>query len=336
MPPQNHATVRRKLAAGQLGGVFYLFGADDFLKEEVASTIISAHLDAGTADFNFDQFRGSELDAEALASALQTPPLMADWRVVVVREAQALASSPRLRALIDTLLDRVPPGLALLLLASPPQGSQAQFYKRLQRDAIAVPCLPPDPQDLPAWLTARAKDRGMTLEPDAARALAAAIGPYPGTLNNELAKLSEFAGESARITLEHVRQAVRAVPRHNRWEWFDMVGEGRFAEARAALHVLLEGAETGVGLVIGLGTHLLRLALAANGGAAALESALPPNQRRWLAPRLGRQAKKWTPARLDAALDDLLRADRLLKSAPLDDLQVLEELLLRLQVRGAT
>jgi hypothetical protein len=34
------------------------------------------------------------------------------------------------------------------------------------------------------------------------------------------------------------------------------------------------------------------------------------------------------------AVDDLLRADRLLKSASLDDRQVLEELLLRLELRA--
>jgi DNA polymerase III delta subunit len=108
------------------------------------------------------------------------------------------------------------------------------------------------------------------------------------------------------------------------------VAEGKFAQARAGLQTLLEQGETGVGLVIGLGTHFLRLALASAGGRSALEAELPPHQR-WLARKLESQARNWSTARLQLALAHLSRADRLLKSAPLSDTQVMEELLLRLQ-----
>ena len=119
-----------------------------------------------------------------------------------------------------------------------------------------------------------------------------------------------------------------AVPRATRWAWFDLVGERRFREARAALPALLDAGESGVGLVLGLGTHLLRLAIAAVGGAPALQAELPAHQR-WLASRLAAQARRWTAGGLERALEDLLRADRLLKSGALGDRAVLEELLLR-------
>src|SRR5690606_38769971 len=77
----------RARAGGRLGGVFFLFGEDEYGKEEAVAELVAAHLDPATRDFNFDQLRGSELDAEALASAIATPPLMAEWRVVLVREA---------------------------------------------------------------------------------------------------------------------------------------------------------------------------------------------------------------------------------------------------------
>src|SRR5690606_18818113 len=111
-----------------------------------------------------------------------------------------------------------------------------------------------------------------------------------------------------------------------------LVGEAKFERARAAIPVLFDTGESGVGLVIGLGTQFLRLALVAAGGKQALEAELPHHQR-WLAGRLAGQARRWSRDALDAALDDLLRADRLLKSASLGDEQVIEELLLRLQSR---
>jgi DNA polymerase III subunit delta len=260
-----------------------------------------------------------------------TPPLMAEWRVVVVRDVQALAANARGRTVLESLIDRKVPGLALILTAQIPEKSAAKIYERLKKGTVSAQLSPLSESDAPGWLIARAEAAGVAMEPDAARALASANSEL-GVLVQELTKLIGYVGDRARITREDVTEVVGSVPRQNRWDWFDLVGDGRFGEARTALPVLLQGSETGVGLVIGLGTHLLRVALAVAGGERALQSALPPNQR-WLAGRVARQARAWTAPRIEDALDDLLRADRLLKSASLDDFQVLEELLLRLQTR---
>ena len=43
------------------GGVFYLHGSDEYRKEAAAHTLVDAHLDPATADFNYDLIRGSEV-----------------------------------------------------------------------------------------------------------------------------------------------------------------------------------------------------------------------------------------------------------------------------------
>jgi len=76
-----------------------------------------------------------------------------------------------------------------------------------------------------------------------------------------------------------------------------------------------------------LGTHLLRLAVAAHGGQGALERTLGGNQQ-WLAKRLMPQARRWRAEELDSAIVELLRVDRLLKASGLSDEALLEEWLL--------
>jgi DNA polymerase III subunit delta len=332
MPMLSPEALERELSKGSSGGVFFLFGDEEYLKEEAVNGIVAAHVEAGTRDFNLDQLRAGETDPETMASVIATPPLMAPWRVVVVREAQALASAPRLRAVVQSTADHAPPGLALVLVAQLPPRSKAAFYQHLRRAARAVEFTAPDIADVPGWLMHRAKREDVDLEPAAARALAAAIGTDLGMLATELAKLRDFVGDRRRVGVADIEQAVGPVARQNRWDWFDMVGGRDLAGARRGLRTLLDSGESGVGLLIGLGSHLLRLALAATGGVQALERHLPPHQR-WLARRLSQQARRWSAAQLDAALDDLLRADRLLKSASLDDAAVLEEALLRMAGR---
>ncbi|HEY0809086.1 MAG TPA: DNA polymerase III subunit delta [Longimicrobiales bacterium] len=332
MPLTSPEAAIRALAGGKRGGVYFLFGEEEYLKEELATSLINAHLDAATRDFNLDQIRGSDTTPEALASVIATPPMMAEWRVVVVRDAQALATAARTRAIIENVLDRTPPELALILVATLPDKAKAQIYERLKKQATAVAFPLLNAADVPGWLMARARDDGYDLNPKAAQAMASAIGAELGVLLQELKKLYDFAREHKQITLDDVKQVVGSVPRQNRWEWFDMLGDQRFRDARTALPVLLDSGETGVGLIIGIGSHFIRLSILASGGEKALENALPSHQR-WLASRLGRQARKWKAQQLDSALDDLLRADRLLKSSNLGDLPVLEELILRLEAQ---
>src|SRR5687768_11518176 len=106
------APVRRFLQKHGRGGVFFVHGEDEFRKDEAVRALMDAHLDAGTRDFNLDVLRASEVDGERLASVLATPPMMAEWRVVVVREVESLASSPRTRELLTALAAAPPPGLA--------------------------------------------------------------------------------------------------------------------------------------------------------------------------------------------------------------------------------
>ena len=320
--------------ARAVGGAFYLHGDDLFSKEEAVRALIAVHLAEATRDFNLDLLRGNEVDPEAMASVLATPPMMAEWRVVVIREVEGLAGSKHARAALLAVVAKPPPGLALILSCTVPQGSKAKFYRSLAKVAQSVEFKEFSEADVPGWLMERAKEaHSVDFDADAAQALAAAIGTNLGVLSQELKKLAEFGGDRARVSAADVEAAGTRLPSQDRWRWFDLVGERRFAEAVATLGVLMGQGESGVGLVIGLTTQLLRLGIAVEGGASQLEAALPPHQK-WLAKTVARQAKQWTRHEIDAGLADLLRADRLLKASPHTDEHFVEEWLLATMARA--
>lgn len=319
------------LDQGPRSGVFFLYGDDAFRKEAAARLLVDAHVDDATRDFNLDVLSGSDVDVESLARILATPPMMAARRVVLIREAEALASSPLSRDVVLRIAENPPPDLTCILVARIPDGSKAKFYRDLKRvgQSIEFPAI--TEADVPGWLMDHALDNhGVTLDEDAARALGGAIGPELGILVQELTKLAGLVGDRARITLDDVRLAGTRLPRQDRWDWFDLVGQRRFLEALDTLPVLMSH-ESGVGLAIGLTTHLLRLGVVAEGGPQALEGILPPHQK-WLARRYKSQAVGWTVAQVQTALLGLRRMDRLLKSSPMPQEHHVEEWLLRRMV----
>jgi len=292
---------------------------------------VELHLDPATRDFNYDLLRGSDLSGETLATVLGTPPMMSEWRVVLLRETQALASSPRARVLIATTAASPPPGLALILLSTEGD-STARFFKDLKKAARAVEFRPPSANDLPGWLMSWSQDMfGRELAEDAARSLAQAVGGDLQILTQELEKLATLVGEGEVITKEVVAAAGTRLPRQDRWQWLDLVGEGKLGEALLGLPVLLQQGESGVGLTAALGTHFLRIGLALEGGVEALSATLPGHQK-FLAARCQAQARRWTPISVREALDGLLEMDRLLKSQSMPDAHFLERWLLERMV----
>ena len=328
MPQISADKLERTLRDRVPGGVFFFHGEEDFSREEAVGSVVAAYLDPGTRDFNFDQLRGAEVSADELASLTATPPMMAEHRVVVVRDAQGL--SPKAREVVEAVAAAPPGGLVLILSAVIPAASKAKFYDELKKRAVSAEFAPLDSNDAPGWMMDSASEvHGVELDAEAARAVVAAVGADLGMLRSELAKLVAYAVDRKRITLDDVRAVGGSIPRQDRWAWFDLVAERKFREALASLPTLLEAGENAVGLVIGIGGQLLKVGIVCAGGQGALERELKPFQR-WMARRIVPQARRWTLPEVDAALCELLRTDRLLKSASLTDRQAMEELLLRL------
>lgn len=327
------APVRRFLQKGGRGGVFFLHGDDEFRKDEMVRALVDEHLDPATRDFNLDLLRAADVDVERLASIFATPPMMAEWRVVVVRDVEAFAPSPKARELLVELAAAPPVGLAAILVASIPSGSSARFWKDLQSRARSLSFASMSLDDVPGWLFERAAGIGTAIEEDAARALAAAVGSDLGVLAREMDKLAAVVEEGATITLGDVRAAGIHLPAQDRWQWFDLVGARRFEDALAALPVLVSQGESGVALVAQLGAQLLRIGVALELGRTALEARLPPNQK-WLANKVAGQARGWSTDDLAEALEGLLRLDRLMKASGTSEQGLIQEWLLGLMVRA--
>ena len=324
----------KSLTEGTPGGVYFLHGDDEFRKKAAVQALVARALDPGTRDFNLDRLNGSELTTEQLASVLATPPMMAEWRVVLVREAEALTASANARKIILETAKDPPPGLVLILQASIPARSKAKFYKDLQKLCRSAHFKGVTENEAPAWLVSWARDElGAHLDIDAARALASAVGTELGLLTSEVRKLATMVGRGEPVDLAAVEKGGLHLPRQDRWAWFDMVGNRQVLDALAGLSLLLDQGETPVGLVIGLSPQLLRIGVALEGGQSALERSLPPYQR-FLAKRIMGQARHWTPPELAQAIHGLVRLDRLLKASSIPPQVLMEEWLMALVPRG--
>src|SRR5919204_4628014 len=87
--------LRTAIHTGAFDPVYYFHGAEEYLKEEALRYLIEAAVDPATRDFNLEVRHAADLDAETLGVLVNTPPIMASRRVVVVRDPTSLRKDAR-------------------------------------------------------------------------------------------------------------------------------------------------------------------------------------------------------------------------------------------------
>ena len=89
MPSRSPRDLAAGLKKGQYDPAYYFHGAEDVLKEDAVRYILDNALDPSLRDFNFDQRSAGQLEPDAVADLCNTLPMMAERRVVLVRDVEA-------------------------------------------------------------------------------------------------------------------------------------------------------------------------------------------------------------------------------------------------------
>lgn len=350
MPGRTYDDLRRSLAKGDVQLVYYLHGDDEFLKDAAVRQIVTLAVDESTRDFNLDRRRAPELAAEDFQALVETPPMMAARRGVVLTEVECLQQRrPRLQSLkaaVAGYLRHPSPDTVLVLVQTAGEKPDAA----LEDGTCSVDVAPLPPERVGRWIQHHAGELGLAIEPDAARHLQAAVGEDLHQLSAELAKLAVATGGKP-ATIADVADLVGVRTGETVYDFVDAVSGRRFAAAAGMVPRLIASpGSSGVRLLGALGTVLVGLALAranlderdAPGPATArvlnaMFAARPMGLRPWKeeASRWVRDAARWTAPELDAGLAALLRADARLKDTRLaGEAEVVIETVLSLGSRG--
>ena len=331
----------RSLKGGALEPVYYLHGEEDILKDELLRAIMERALDPAMRDFNVDQPDAAGLDTERLTTLLDTPPMLAERRLVVLRGVEQLRKRTRVRDALVRYLARPNPATVLVLWQGP--GEPAADDLVAGTTAVAADRLPPD--RVLKWITHRTAELGLAIEPAAATHLATTLEGDLGAIARELDKLATAVEHRAATRLD-VEQLIGV--RHGE-TLADLVTAALERRVTAAAHlvapVLDQPGTSGVKAVTALGTALVGTALAR----AELDRGTPVGRveravfQHILAARpagLGpwketaalwvRWAQRWTAAELRHALRETLATDRRLKESRIsEEAPIVTELVLR-------
>jgi DNA polymerase III subunit delta len=221
---------------------------------------------------------GDDATPERAAAALDAMTLTLSRRFIIVEG-------------VERWKDKELDALAASLGAMPPETTIAFFAREESRNKApdrlhaAVsdaggdisPEVSVKPWELPKWAIARARELGMELEPDGARALVRHVGDRQQRLLRELEKLALGAGDDAPaepLDAETVERLTASSAERRAWTVADAIVAG---EARAAVSAYLQLRQQGERLP-GLLYWISQRVRTAHEVASALDAGEPPAQ----------------------------------------------------------
>ena len=334
-----HRIVRDAIKNDAFETVYYVFGEDEFQKEDAVKQLVKAAVDPGTRDFNLEFLRGGEVDPRSLDASLQSLPLMATRRVLVLREVNTLKK--KAREVLDRYLKQPAPDTLLILVS----GADAKTDKTLSSAATPLEYPPLSADRVPKWIAHYVTtELNSTITTGAAELLQAAVGTDLQQLVCELEKLASYAGDGE-IDESAVGAIVGALPGEMMPDLLDAVAARDVVSAQKLLpRVLAQPKTSGVQIVMALGAQTLGIAWAnakhIDGvPAGRLQSELFDllkrsgsvyTSRSWgsAVATWAKAAPVWTARELSNAMDALLTADAALKETRLSsDEQVISNLI---------
>jgi DNA polymerase-3 subunit delta len=320
-------TLRDTLKRRSFDGAYYITGEDDYQKDGAVRQLIEAVLDPALRDFNLDAKRAAELDSETLGVLLATPPMMAERRVIVLRDVSGLKKDGR-RALDQYLKNPVPD---LLLIMTNPAGAKADPALAASATTLEFDLLTGD--RIPKWIAHHAtSELGIGITEPAIELLQAAVGSDLHQLAGELDKLASYVqGRDEEIGEDAVAAIVGVKRGETQADLLDAVADRNVSRSLELIpHVLAQPKTTAVSVVMALSTQMLAISW----GRARLDEGLSRSRlaqeyfnllketgaftgRSWGSATAVwvRAAERWNSDTLHRALDSLLEADVALKES---------------------
>jgi DNA polymerase III subunit delta len=253
MPPSAMRALKSALEQRTFDRVYLFHGEDDYLKEEKIRALIDRATDRGTRDFNLDVLRAADVDAGSLDLALDSLPMMAERRVVILRDVTTLKKDAR--GVLARYLGRPAADTLLVLVA----GAGTKPDATLTDVATGIEFRPLNDDELAKWVVHRASTLGVSIEARAAELLCNATGNDLALLSGEIEKLRSFTNGGA-IDEAAIEAIVGVHHGETLGDLLDLVAQRNSVNAIALLErVLAQPKTTGVSIVMALTTQTLAI-----------------------------------------------------------------------------
>ena len=206
----------RELQAKQYRPVYYLMGEEAFYIDKIADYIIDNVLTDTEKEFNQTILYGADVDAATIINAAKRYPMMSEYQVIVVKEAQAVHNMEELVFYLQKPLK------STILVLCHKHGSldkRKKLAAEIEKVGVLYESKKLKEAQLPAFIAAYIKQKGFDIDQKATAMLAEFVGTDLSRLVGEMEKLIITSSKnSTKITPEQIEKNIGISKDYNNFE----------------------------------------------------------------------------------------------------------------------
>ena len=234
--------ILKELRAKQYRPIYYLMGEESYYIDLIADYITDNVLSETEKEFNLTVVYGADVDIATVINAAKRYPMMSEYQVVIVKEAQAIRNMEELSFYLQKPLNST---ILVLCHKHGTLDKRKKLAAEVEKVGILFESKKIKDSQLPAFINSYMKRKGIDMEPKASAMLADFVGTDLSRLTGELEKLiiTLPAGQK-RVTPEQIEKNIGISKDYNNFELRSALVEKDILKANKIIKYFEENPKT--------------------------------------------------------------------------------------------
>ena len=215
--------------AKKLKPIYFLMGEEPYYIDKISQYIEANVLQEEEKGFNQMVLYGRDVTIEDVVSNAKRYPMMAEYQVVIVKEAQDL--SRNIDKLIDYVNNPQPSTILVMNYKYKTIDKRKTLYKTLKKVGVVYESKKLYENQVGEWIRRVLSGQGYTIVPKASQMLVEFLGTNLSKINNELEKLQIILPKGTQITPQHIEDNIGISKDYNNFELRKAIGDRNVLKA---------------------------------------------------------------------------------------------------------
>jgi len=239
-----YESVMHDLQQRKFRPVYYLMGDEPYYIDKISDWIAENVLQPEERDFNQTVLFGSDVTASQIVDAAKRYPMMSEYQVLIVKEAQNVKNVEALEKYM-----KAPMPSTILVLCHKNgtiDGRKREYVKAIQQAGILFESKKLRERDLPGFIERYLKAQEASIDPKSTQMIAEAIGADLSRLTGELDKvLLSLPEQDRRVTPQVVEDQIGVSKDYNAFELRDAIVNRNIEKANRIIKYFDENPKAG-------------------------------------------------------------------------------------------
>lgn len=222
----------------KLKPIYFLMGEEPYYIDKISEFIEANVLTEEERGFNQMVLYGRDVTVDDIVSNAKRYPMMADYQVIIVKEAQDL--SRNIEKLAEYANQPQPSTILVLNYKYKTIDKRKTLYKTLQKSGVIYESKKLYENQVGEWIRRVLSTQEYGISPKAAQMLVEFLGTDLSKINNELDKLKIILPKGTQITPEHIEENIGISKDYNNFELRKAIGERNVVKAHQIINYFSE------------------------------------------------------------------------------------------------